>query len=90
MAIPIQIELYQKQKAFPQFFAAFLKSRLNFEHLEKKDDPHNFCISEIMDSENVVRLMPKKSRFRGAFEKQHGKRAQALLKSVSYHLYHIC
>ena len=84
------MELSQEQKTFSQFFAAFLKSRLNFEHLEKKDDSHNFCISEIMHSENVVRLMPKKSRFRGAFEKQHGKRAQALLKSVSYHLYHIC
>ena len=33
--------------------------------------------------------MPKKSRFRGPFDKQHGKRAQALLKSASQHLYHI-
>ena len=33
--------------------------------------------------------MSKKSRFRGPFDKQHGKRAQALLKSASQHLYHI-
>ena len=33
--------------------------------------------------------MPKKSRFRGPFEKQHGKRAQAMLKSASEHFYHI-
>ena len=33
--------------------------------------------------------MSKKSRFRGCFEKLYGKRAQALLKSVSQHLYHI-
>ena len=33
--------------------------------------------------------MSKKSRFRGCFEKQYGKRAQALLKSLSQHLYHI-
>ena len=33
--------------------------------------------------------MSKKNRFRGPFDKQHGKRAQALLKSVSEHLYHI-
>ena len=32
--------------------------------------------------------MPKKSCFRGSFDKQHGKRAQALLKSASQH-YHI-
>ena len=33
--------------------------------------------------------MCKESRFRGPFDKQHGKRAQALLKSASQHLYHI-
>ena len=33
----------------------FLKSGLNFEYFEKKDDPQSFCISAIMDSENVVR-----------------------------------
>ena len=29
---------------------------------------------------NIVRSMPKKSRFRGSYKKQHGKRAQTLLK----------
>ena len=48
---PIQILLYQKQKAFSQFFAAFLKSTLNFEHFQKKDDPHSRCISQITVSE---------------------------------------
>ena len=33
--------------------------------------------------------MSKKSRFRGPFDKQHGKRAEALLRSVSEHLVHI-
>ena len=33
--------------------------------------------------------MSKKSQFRGPFEKQHGKRSQALLKSASQHFYHI-
>ena len=33
--------------------------------------------------------MPKKSRFRGCFDQQYGKRAQALLKSPSQHAYHI-
>ena len=32
--------------------------------------------------------MPKKFRFRGLFDKQHGKRAEALLKSASQQLYH--
>ena len=36
---PIRTKLSQKQEAFPQFFLAFSKSALNFEHFQKKDDP---------------------------------------------------
>ena len=55
LTIPIQMQLSQEQKTFSQFLAAFSKSRLNVEYFLKKDDPHRFCISEITDSENVVR-----------------------------------
>ena len=48
---PIQILSSQKQKTFSQFFAAFLKSTLNFEHSRKKDDPQSRCISQITVSE---------------------------------------
>ena len=37
----IQMQLSQKQKAFSQTFFAFSKSTLNFEHYQKKDDPHS-------------------------------------------------
>ena len=47
---PLQIFLSQKQKTFSQFFSQFLKSTLNFEHFQKKDDTHSRCISEIMNS----------------------------------------
>ena len=47
---PIQIQLSQKQKSFSEFFHAFSKSKLNFEHFLKKDDTHSCCISEITDS----------------------------------------
>ena len=53
--IPIQMQLSQKQKTFSEFFAAFLKSILNFKHFESRDDRHSFFISEITDSENLVR-----------------------------------
>ena len=36
---PIWTQLSQKQQAFPQFFLAFSKATLNFEHFQKKDDP---------------------------------------------------
>ena len=40
-------------------------------------------------SENVVRETPKEDRFRVPLDKQHGKWAEALLKSERRHLYHI-
>ena len=38
---PIGTPLSQKHKAFPQFFLAFSKFTLNFEHFQKRDDPHS-------------------------------------------------
>ena len=55
LAIPIQIQLSEKQKTFTEFSPAFFKSRLDFNYFEKKDEPHGSCILEITDSENAVR-----------------------------------
>ena len=44
---PIQILLSQKKKPFSQFFSAYLKSTLNLEHSQKKNDPHSPIISQI-------------------------------------------
>ena len=38
---------------------------------------------------NVVRYMSKKSRFKGPFDKQHGKGVQTLLRSEPPHRYHV-
>ena len=35
------MQLSHKQKTFLQFFSASLKSKLNFEHIQKKDDTHS-------------------------------------------------
>ena len=48
---PIQMQLSQKQKSFSEFFCAFLKSSLNFEHFQKKHDSHSWGISKITESE---------------------------------------
>ena len=48
---PIQILLSQERKTFSEFFSAFLKSTLNFEHFQKKDDSHSRCISQVTVSE---------------------------------------
>ena len=39
--------------------------------------------------EKVPRYMSNKSRFKGTFDRQHGKRVQTLLQSGQQHFYHI-
>ena len=56
---------------------------------KKKDQPHRWCISEIINSKKQFRSMSNNSRFRGAFEKQDGKLAQTQLKSERQNSYHI-
>ena len=38
---PIHMQLSHKQKNFSYFLSAFWKSKLNFEHIQKKDDNHS-------------------------------------------------
>ena len=83
------MQLSQKKKFFSEFFPAFSKSLLNCQNFESIDDFHSFFISEITDSEKVLRYISKKFRFRGRFEKQHRKREQTLLKSASQQSYHL-
>ena len=47
---PIRTPLSQNDKAFSQFFLAFSKSTLNFEHFQNKYDPRSLFISEITHS----------------------------------------
>ena len=63
---PIQILLSQKQKTLSEFFSAFSRSALNFEHSRKKDDPPSRCISQIIVPEkggsiNVCKILFKRS-----------------------------
>ena len=45
--------------------------------------------SKLRTPENGVRYMSKKSCFKGPFDRQHGKRAQTLLRSGQQPCYHI-
>ena len=38
---------------------------------------------------NVVKYVSKKARFKGPFDRQHGKRVETLLRSEPQHRYHI-
>ena len=89
---PIQIQLCRKQKTFSDFFAAFLKSSLNFQDFPKKKKKMTL-IAEVFPNlqtpKNMVTSMCKKSHFKGSFGKQYSKRAQAFLKFACQYLYHI-
>ena len=45
----ILMHLSQKQNILSDFICAFFESALNFEHFQKKYDPHSLYISEITD-----------------------------------------
>ena len=45
------MQISPKPKTFSQFFIASLKSTLNSEYFEKKDQSHSLSITEIIDCE---------------------------------------
>ena len=47
----VQMQLSQERKTFSQFFFACPKLRLNFGHVQTKDDLHSGCVFELTDSE---------------------------------------
>ena len=46
-------------------------------------------LPKLRTPKRVAGYMSKKSRFKGPFDIQHGKRVQALLRSERQHRYHI-
>ena len=46
-------------------------------------------LPKLRTPKNVATYMSKKSRFKGPFDRQHGKRAQIHLRSGPKHRYHI-
>ena len=51
---PIHMQLSQKLKTFFEFFYAFSKSRLNFEHFQKNYEAHSLFICEAPACEKRV------------------------------------
>ena len=45
------MQISQKPKTFSGFFIASMKSRLNSEYFETKDQSHSLSITEIIDRE---------------------------------------
>ena len=81
----------RNEKYFLSFYSffPFSKIRFNFEDFQKKMSLAVDVFLDLRSPKNVIRKMSKRSRFRGPFDKWHGKRAETLLKSERPHLYHI-
>ena len=77
----IQMHLYQKQKIFSQFYAAFFESALNFEYFQKKMTLIAYVFPKLPTTKNLLRQMSKSSRFREPVGRRHGKWAEALIQS---------
>ena len=52
-----------KLKTCSRFFVAFLKSTLNLEYFEKKDQSHSLSITEIINCETSSYLSAQKAIF---------------------------
>ena len=76
----IQRHLSQKQKIFSEFFSAFVDSALNFQHFEKKMTLIAYVFPKLPTTKYVLRQMSKSSRLREPLDRQHGKRAEALIQ----------
>ena len=74
------MHLSQKQKIFSQFFSAFFKSALNFEHFQKKMTLIAYVFPKLTTTKNVLRQMSKSFRFREPLDRRHGKWAEALIQ----------
>ena len=77
---PFQMHLCKEQKIFFQFFSAFFKSALNFEHFQKKRMFIAYVFLKLPTTKNVLRQMSKRSRFREPLDRRHGKWAEALIQ----------
>ena len=76
----IKMHLSQKEKLFSQFFSAFSKYALNFEHFQKKMTLIAYVFPKLPTTKNVLRQMSKSFRFRERLDRRHSKWAEALIQ----------
>ena len=77
----IQMHLCKKQNIFSEFFSAFSKSALNFEHFQKNRMFIAYVFPKSLTTKNLRRQMAKSSSFREPVDRRHGKWAEALIQS---------
>ena len=79
----------RNQKLFLEFFLHFPNLHEILNICKKKMTFIADLFPKLRTPKDVVRYLSKKSRFKGTFDRQHGKRVQTLLRSESQYRYHI-
>ena len=79
----------KNQKLFLNYFFHFRNLHEILNICKKKMTFIADLFAKLRTPKNVVRYMSKKSRFKGLFDRQHGKRVQTLFRSEPQHKYHI-
>ena len=79
----------KKIKLFRNFFLHFRNLHEILNIFKKKMTFIADLFPKLRTPKHVDRYLSKKSRFKGLFDRQHGKRVQTLLRSEPQHRYHI-
>ena len=78
----------KNEKLFLNYFLHFRNLHEILNIFNKKMTLIADLFAKLRTPKNVVRYMSKKSRSKGPFDRQLGKRVQTLLRSESQHRYH--
>ena len=89
LPLAIQMQWYEKQKNFSQFFVPFLESTWNFKYFENKVIVIANIFPELQNVKISARPLSKKHRLRKRVDSQHVKASQILAKSPGKHFYHV-
>ena len=79
----------KNEKLFQNFFLHFRNLHEILNIFKKKMTFIADLFPKLRTPKDVVRYLSKTSRFKGLFDRQHGKRVQTLLRSEPQHRYHI-
>ena len=82
------MQISPKPKTSSGFFIASMKSTLNSEYFEKKDQSHSLSITKLLTGKLVATEMSKRPALIQRFGSQHGNGSQTLLRSSGNHFYH--
>ena len=81
------MQLFQKRKTFSRYFSSVLKSRLIFQHFQKKLTVIANVFPKLWTRKEALKQVSKKCAFTVTTEKQDGKDHQTHFKLPRWHLY---